>query len=266
MLMRRVPYGNYATVWGGSEAGRCTASERGYNARSGKWLSSRIGRVVMSSAPWLVGILIGALCVFAGCGQTSVERQPAQPQAQRAESTPPQIEPQFQAERPLAQQEQQAEREPAPQAVPATDKIAEAQSEAEREEEERWRTWTSADGNHTTVAKFIKLAIGIVTLEKEDETIIEVPKEKLSEADLKWLSAFASRRSTITAAKSSVVSKVNLPASPVVRIREQADSDGRSFFGSPFGTSSGKTVHVKGYTRKDGTYVQPHTRSAPHRK
>lgn len=28
-------------------------------------------------------------------------------------------------------------------------------------------------------------------------------------------------------------------------------------------TSSGGTVHVKGYTRKDGTYVRPHTRSAP---
>lgn len=26
---------------------------------------------------------------------------------------------------------------------------------------------------------------------------------------------------------------------------------------------AGKTVHVKGYTRKDGTYVSPHTRSAP---
>ena len=26
---------------------------------------------------------------------------------------------------------------------------------------------------------------------------------------------------------------------------------------------SGGTVHVRGYTRKDGTYVQPHTRSAP---
>ena len=29
--------------------------------------------------------------------------------------------------------------------------------------------------------------------------------------------------------------------------------------------SSGGTVHVKGYTRKDGTYVRPHTRSAPKR-
>ncbi|MDI5888528.1 hypothetical protein [Flavobacterium yafengii] len=31
-------------------------------------------------------------------------------------------------------------------------------------------------------------------------------------------------------------------------------------------SSSGGTVHVKGYTRKDGTYVRPHTRSAPKRK
>lgn len=30
--------------------------------------------------------------------------------------------------------------------------------------------------------------------------------------------------------------------------------------------SGGGTVHVKGYTRKDGTYVRPHTRSAPRRR
>lgn len=29
--------------------------------------------------------------------------------------------------------------------------------------------------------------------------------------------------------------------------------------------SSGGTVNVKGYYRKNGTYVRPHTRSAPHR-
>lgn len=28
-------------------------------------------------------------------------------------------------------------------------------------------------------------------------------------------------------------------------------------------SSAGKDVHVRGYTRKDGTYVPPHTRSAP---
>lgn len=31
-------------------------------------------------------------------------------------------------------------------------------------------------------------------------------------------------------------------------------------------TNSGGTVHVKGYYRKDGTYVRPHTRSAPRKK
>lgn len=31
-------------------------------------------------------------------------------------------------------------------------------------------------------------------------------------------------------------------------------------------TPSGGTVYVKGYTRKDGTYVRPHTRSAPKRR
>lgn len=31
-------------------------------------------------------------------------------------------------------------------------------------------------------------------------------------------------------------------------------------------TSSNGTVHVRGYYRKDGTYVKPHTRSAPRRR
>src|SRR5207244_3621233 len=33
---------------------------------------------------------------------------------------------------------------------------------------------------------------------------------------------------------------------------------------SSLGHSSGGTVHVNGYTRKDGTVVAPYTRSAPH--
>ena len=32
------------------------------------------------------------------------------------------------------------------------------------------------------------------------------------------------------------------------------------------GSSSGGSVSVKGYARKDGTYVRPHTRSAPRRR
>jgi hypothetical protein len=41
-------------------------------------------------------------------------------------------------------------------------------------------------------------------------------------------------------------------------------------YSSPRSSSSrrspGTEVHVRGYTRKDGTYVQPHTRSAPRRR
>nr|WP_294779110.1 hypothetical protein [uncultured Flavobacterium sp.] len=39
-----------------------------------------------------------------------------------------------------------------------------------------------------------------------------------------------------------------------------------NYYNSSTNSSSGKTVHVKGYTRKDGTYVRPHTRSAPKRR
>jgi hypothetical protein len=47
---------------------------------------------------------------------------------------------------------------------------------------------------------------------------------------------------------------------------ESADLAGSGSWSVSSGTSSGpKTVAVKGYYRKDGTYVQPHTRSAPRR-
>jgi hypothetical protein len=38
------------------------------------------------------------------------------------------------------------------------------------------------------------------------------------------------------------------------------------FYSEPKSTYSGGPVQVKGYYRKDGTYVKPHTRSAPKRK
>lgn len=48
---------------------------------------------------------------------------------------------------------------------------------------------------------------------------------------------------------------------------DQARSATTAVKAAPAGTastgSSGGTVHVKGYTRKDGTYVRPHTRRAP---
>lgn len=46
----------------------------------------------------------------------------------------------------------------------------------------------------------------------------------------------------------------------------RSNSSNSSYTKSSTKTSSGGTVNVKGYTRKNGTYVAPHTRSAPRRR
>ena len=46
----------------------------------------------------------------------------------------------------------------------------------------------------------------------------------------------------------------------------KTSSSTTNYYHSATKTSTGGTVQVKGYTRKDGTYVRPHTRSAPRRK
>jgi hypothetical protein len=54
----------------------------------------------------------------------------------------------------------------------------------------------------------------------------------------------------------------------VYREREAAklgDSGGGGYGYSDPSTGAGKDVRVRGYTRRDGTYVRPHTRSAPGR-
>jgi starvation-inducible outer membrane lipoprotein len=46
----------------------------------------------------------------------------------------------------------------------------------------------------------------------------------------------------------------------------KSTSTSSNYYNSSSKSSSGGTVHVKAYTRKDGTYVKAHTRSAPKRK
>jgi hypothetical protein len=47
--------------------------------------------------------------------------------------------------------------------------------------------------------------------------------------------------------------------------RTSGESGNSGYYTTPSSGSTGGTVHVKGYYRKNGTYVRPHTRSAPHR-
>lgn len=49
-------------------------------------------------------------------------------------------------------------------------------------------------------------------------------------------------------------------------ISNNSTSSSQNYSSSSTKTSSGGTVQVKGYTRKNGTYVAPHTRSAPRRR
>ena len=49
------------------------------------------------------------------------------------------------------------------------------------------RTWTDATGKHRVEAELIDLSDGVVRLRKEDEQVIEVPVEKLSPADRRFL-------------------------------------------------------------------------------
>jgi hypothetical protein len=69
-----------------------------------------------------------------------------------------------------------------------------------------------------------------------------------------------------------LVSAPPVPANPPTLSTRENDSSPTSRVPAPSYTapsssySGGGTVHVRGYYRKNGTYVQPHTRSAPHRR
>ncbi|MCD0462923.1 CHAT domain-containing protein [Roseiconus lacunae] len=63
--------------------------------------------------------------------------------------------------------------------VPATEKKSE------------FRKWRSADGKHTTIAKFLAVIEGQVQLQKQDGTPILVPINKLHSDDQRWVQAHA---------------------------------------------------------------------------
>jgi hypothetical protein len=78
--------------------------------------------------------------------------------------------------------------------IDSQQKAQEAEKERERRKElakqqeaARWHTWTSADGQHTIEAKFLKAMGDTIHLEKKDGSIIKVPRDKLSEDDWKWI-------------------------------------------------------------------------------
>ena len=65
-----------------------------------------------------------------------------------------------------------------------------AKAENERKaaaEAAKWRTWTDSFGQHTIEAEFSGMIAGNVKLTKKDGATIQLPLEKLSDEDQKWI-------------------------------------------------------------------------------
>lgn len=88
---------------------------------------------------------------------------------------------------------------PTPEEIEAARKAQEAERKAQEEaaraveekekqrlariEAAKWKTWTTADGDYSIRAKFLKMANGKLTLEKEDGTSLDVQFKLLREED-----------------------------------------------------------------------------------
>lgn len=111
------------------------------------------------------------------------------------------------------------------------------------------RTWTA--GAFSVEAEFLSRIGANVKLRRVDNgREISVEVANLCDLDQRWLDEWASRIVPQHRPKETAVSVVEPPPPP-------------SYF-EPSHTE--KVVEVKGYHRKDGTFVKPHTRSAPQRK
>jgi hypothetical protein len=69
---------------------------------------------------------------------------------------------------------------------------AKAELEAQKkaaDDKRKWRKWQSADGKSTVYAAFVRAGAGVVTLKRENGSLIEVRSEKLSQADRDFISS-----------------------------------------------------------------------------
>lgn len=64
-------------------------------------------------------------------------------------------------------------------------------TEPTKKQEDAIRKWTDSTGTHSINAVFVKFLAGRVVLRKEDGSTIEIPVEKLSGEDRKWIEARA---------------------------------------------------------------------------
>lgn len=152
-----------------------------------------------------------------------------------------------------------------PHSEPAADDAGSApasSSPAEKTRSPKIRTWTA--GPHSVEAEFItRLGENVNLRRLDDGREITVLVSRLSDADRKWLEEYASHVHLPEVAAAKHRPKTAPKAKHESHSAAVDPPPASSYAGS--GGGGGGVVHVRGYFRKDGTYVRPHTRSAPRR-
>ncbi len=139
-------------------------------------------------------------------------------------------------------------------------------------------TFTDDSGTYRVSAVFEKFevvsGISTVWLRKSDGESISLPMNRLSVEDQKWIrEQLRGQRASIDVGMSAIDARNTILASRRERLTQQAEAAERlrsqarltalMLPRTSYNTSG--RVNVRGYYRKDGTYVRPHTRSRPSR-
>lgn len=100
------------------------------------------------------------------------------------------------ANKKAAEEKAEADRKAAAAKATAEKKAAEEKAEADRQaaiEEAKWHTWTDSTGEFKTKAMFGGMAGGKVKLIKKDGSTVQMPLEKLSDEDRRWIKSKSHR-------------------------------------------------------------------------
>jgi len=133
------------------------------------------------------------------------------------------------------------------------------------------RIWTSANGKFSTHAKLVKYDTGNVTLEREDGVLVTVRTRQLSAEDRDYLRTKI--KPTRVTAQRGVASDDDQKMSrqevkqfrDANRQKREAEKAATQLQSVQPNSQHGGKVWVKGYRRKDGTYVRGHWQSRPRR-
>jgi hypothetical protein len=119
--------------------------------------------------------------------------------------------------------------------------------------------WTDRESGEKTVARLANLGVKVV---KDDGSTASILMDNLSDDDRRYLAKWL-----LSQVEDKEPLASTLSSAPEIKPSTKRETPAIAYAPRPSTSSNKKTpgteVHVKGYYRKDGTYVQPHTRSKP---